>query len=277
MKIRRSAHSAASRILGPTILTDYARAVRMRGRSVPYEPRSMWTSRYERILAGGPLTDASTIKEGADPLRVRYHYNAVENAILEHALRLPVSESPKVLDVGVGAGHWIGFYRDVFAASEVVGVEISASAAAALAAAYEPVSGVTILEADVADPTFDVGQRFDLVNAVDVLFHIVDDASWRRAVKNLGAHLEPGGRLVVAEHVALITHDMGFRRVGSAAPDGVKPDPGVSVVTKRARSLRDWRSCADESGLAILTSARIRKSRTLLTPANRLLVLGRRR
>jgi SAM-dependent methyltransferase len=256
---------AARRIFGPELVNQYLPALRARGRTVPYEPKSTWTARYEDAVRAGALADATTIKDGANPLRVRYHYNAVENAILEHALAYGFPERPSVLDVGAGAGHWLDFYRDVLGAQDVVGVEISASAAAALAAAYADDPVVTVTEGDVADSAFDLGRRFDVVNAVDVLFHIVDDGAWRRAVGTLGRHLAPEGRLVVAEHVGLASHAAGF-----SGPDG-----GAVEVTKRVRSARAWRSCAHAAGLRVLDTRRIRKRRTEPTPANRLIVLGR--
>jgi SAM-dependent methyltransferase len=260
------------RIPGSWSASQYLPALRARGRSVPYDPARSWTTRYELVLADGELDDASTIGSGISAPRVRYHYNAVENAILEHALRAGLPESPTVLDVGSGAGHWIDFYRDVFSAAEVVGIEISGPAAASLGDTYADVPEVTILEADAADAAFDLGRTFDVVNAVDVLFHVVDDDSWRRAVRNLAAHLRPGGRMVVAEYVALVTHDAGFRRPSTIRGE----DPGRAdvIVTKRVRSPRRWRECAREAGLTVVESVKIRKAHSLQTPANRLLVLA---
>ena len=271
-KLRRLATRAAVRVFGPELPGHYLPAFRARGRSTPYDPKRAWTSRYERLLEDSELDDASTIKRGANPLRVRYHYNAVENAVLEHALRHGFPERPAVLDVGAGSGHWIDFYRETLGARETVAVEISSSAARALAAAYAGTPGVDVVEADVADASFDLGRRFDVVSAVDVLFHVVDDAAWRRAVGALAAHLAPRGRIVVAEHVALVSHDAGFRRPNPERDE--EPGRADTIVTKRVRSLRAWRECARGAGLSVIDSARIRKSRMQATPANRLLVLG---
>lgn len=260
------------RIPGSSGAGTYLPALRARGRSVPYDPARSWAARYELVLADGELDDASTIGSGVSPTRVRYHYNAVESAILEHALRRGIPERASVLDVGSGAGHWIDFYRDVLGASEVVGIEISGPAATSLAHRYSDVPEVSILEADAAGESFDLGRTFDIVNAVDVLFHVVDDDSWRRAIRNLAAHLAPGGRMIVAEYVALVTHDAGFRRPSSVR--GEDPRDGEVIVTKRARSQRTWRACARDVGLTVVESVRIRKARSLTTPANRLLVLA---
>ncbi len=274
MSLGGRARRLAIWVFGPQLTAQYLPALRARGRSVRYDPKTSWTRRYERVLADGELEDATTIKRDANPLRTRYHYNAVENAILEHALRRGLPERPSVLDIGAGSGHWVDFYRAAFSAREVVGVEISGPAAEALSASYADVPEVEIVHADVTDEGFALEQRFDVVNAVDILFHVVDDDAWLRTVRRLATHLAPGGRLVVAEHVGLLCHDAGFRRPNPQRGEEAGPDR--TVVTKRVRSPRAWRACARAAGLAVLDSARIRKSRAQPTPANRLLVLGAR-
>jgi SAM-dependent methyltransferase len=276
MSVRSPVRRLAGWVFGPTLSSQYLPALRARGRAVPYDAKRSWATRYERVILEGTLDDASTIKRGSSSLRARYHYNSVENAILEHALRRGFPERPATLDIGTGAGHWIDFYRDVLGAGRVVGVEISSSAAIALTGAYAGDPTVSIVDADVADASFELGEQFGVVNAVDVLFHIVDDGLWRQAVRNLAAHLEPGGRLVVAEHVGVVTHNAGFRHPDPERGEGPAPDRRTVLVTKRVRSLRAWRACAREAGLTEVDTSRIRKSRSLPAPANRLLVFGRR-
>jgi SAM-dependent methyltransferase len=276
MSVQRLLRRTAAWVFGPTLSSQYLPALRARGRTVPYDARRSWATRYERVLAGGELDDASTIKQGSSSLRARYHYNAVENAILERALEAGFPERPVTLDIGAGAGHWIDFYRHVLGAGRVVGVEISPAAAAALTATHADDPDVSIVEGDVTDEAFDLGERFDVVNAVDVLFHIVDDGLWCRAVRNLAAHLEPGGRLVVAEHIGVVSHDAGFRRPDPLRGEDLgSGDPRAVLVTKRVRSLHSWRACAREAGLTEVAVAKIRKSRSLPSPANRLLVFAR--
>lgn len=274
MSLRSRVRRAAVSVFGPQLTTQYLPALRARGRSVRYDPAASWSQRYERLLADGELDDTATIKRGASALRTRYHYNAVENALLEQALHGALPERPSVLDVGAGSGHWIDFYRDVLDAREVVGIEISDAAADALARRYANVDGVTIVHGDVTAEGFALDRRFDVANAIDVLFHVVDDDAWRRTLRTLAGHVADGGRLVVGEHVGLVSHDAGFRRPRRERGEGSGAEK--TVVTKRIRSGRVWRAGAREAGLEVLGSTRVRKRRTESTPANRLLVLGRR-
>ena len=72
---------------------------------------------------------------------------------------------------------------------------------------------------------FDLGERFDLVFCVDVLYHVVDDANWRLALGRLAAHVGDGGSLVLldqhrddrfspAEHVQFRTLAMYAEALG---------------------------------------------------------------
>ena len=218
------------------------------------------------MFAAGDFTDEATIKLGHDRLLTQYHYNAVENAILEHFL--PAEARPNsVLDVGSGAGHWIDFYRRLLGADRVVGTEISAPLAAALAERYAGDPAVSVLEFDVSAPDLSLDERFDVVNAIGVMFHVVDDDAWSCAVANLASVLAPGGVLVIGGQFGRSTKDVGFERRAD----------GTVLVNKRIRSLRAWKACAAAAGLEVVAVHRARKSRRVDTPENNVLVLAVRR
>jgi SAM-dependent methyltransferase len=239
---------------------------------VPYDAQAAWNVRYRHSVAEGGIDDVATIAPRGDPRKARYHYDLVESAILAWALRTPFPDRPAVLDIGSGAGHWIDFYRSVFEARRVVGIELATPAADALRSKYAAESDVAVEELDISGDV-DLGERFDIVNAVDVLFHIVDDGRWRRAVENLGRHLAPGGLIVIAEYVALVPHHAGLRRPDTER--GEPADADVVMVTKQVRSVRQWKACGREAGLTLVHTSRIRHLRSVATPANRLLVFAR--
>ena len=266
VRARRRLLRAANRILGPTAVRHHLLSLRHRGPRSAYEPKEAFERYHGTALAEGEFTDEGTIRKGHDPLRTRYHYNAVENAILEHFVVDGGARPTSVLDIGSGAGHWIEFYRGLLGAERVVGAEISAPLAAALGEKYADDPGVSVVEIDVGSPDFSLDERFDVVNAIGVMFHLVDDDAWRRAVRNLGALLAPGGALIVGGQFGRTTKDVGFK-TGEA---------GELLVNKRIRSLRAWKGCAGEAGLEALAVHRTRKSRRIDTPENNILVLGRR-
>ncbi|MDX6551717.1 MAG: hypothetical protein QOH74_205 [Gaiellales bacterium] len=213
------------------------------------------------------LSDAATIKAGFPPLRARYHYNGVENSILEYVIRHPLRQPVRVLDVGSGAGHWIDFYRDVLGAEHVTGLELNPAVAEALGRKYEDDAAVSMHQADIVDP-LPVAGPFSVVNAIGVMFHIVEDSRWERAVANLAGLLAPDGVMIVGGQFGPVTHDVGFRRAG---------DGDSMEVFKRLRSRRRWRSCAEAAGLRQVRYIHTRRSRMIDPPEANLLVFERAR
>lgn len=46
-----------------------------------------------------------------------------------------------------------------------------------------------------------LGQRFDVVVSIDVLFHVVDDRIWRRTLERMMGHVADDGCFIVQEHL----------------------------------------------------------------------------
>jgi SAM-dependent methyltransferase len=112
------------------------------------------------------------------------------------APHLRVAPGTEVLDLGCGIGRWSR--QLARRGARVVGVDLAPSmideakrrtARAALDVDYR-----------VGDlRTLDLGRVFDLVLAVTVLQHILDDAAFARAAANVARHLAPYGRAVLLE------------------------------------------------------------------------------
>jgi SAM-dependent methyltransferase len=261
------------RVLAPKFVKHYIKPRRMRGTPVPYDAKRFFESWHR--ASPDSLSDAETIAHERSAVATRFHYNAVENAIIECLARRPLPSPLRVLDVGSGAGHWIDFYLKVFGASEVVALEISQPAVRALEARYRGAPRVRIVEADVSDAGFALGRRFDIVNAIGVMFHIVEDNRWERAVIELARHLAPGGALVVSGQFGLVTQNVQFHRTDefSSWDEFRAARSEHALVNKRIRSLRAWKRCARRAGLRIARVERTRQSRRLETPENNVLLL----
>jgi 2-polyprenyl-3-methyl-5-hydroxy-6-metoxy-1,4-benzoquinol methylase len=100
-----------------------------------------------------------------------------------------------VLDVGCGVGRWS---LRLARRNHVVGVDLSPTmidvarehAANAGHAARFEVGDVT---------TLDLGAAFDVVLSVTVLQHVLADDLFEQAIRNLAAHLKPGGCMLLLE------------------------------------------------------------------------------
>lgn len=263
--------------MGRRAYHTYVRPLRHQRRKEAYDAKAYYDARYAVAREAGEFTDATAMQPGHSPLRTRYHYNAVENAILEALIPSPPPKSFSVLDVGSGAGHWVAFYRDALGAGSVLGVEISTPAVEGLRERFAGAAGVEFVDADVSAEGFTLEQKFDVINAVGVLYHVVDDEAWRRAVANLGRHLAPGGALVVGEQFPAVSLDAGFHRSDhfSSWEEEQAARPERMLVGKRLRSQRAWRGAAEAVGLKAAASVPVRTAKSILTPVTRVLVFRR--
>lgn len=273
---------------------------------VPCDEKTFFESFYRATLAGtsrGKPDDRSTIASVTEP-ESRFHYNAVENAIIRALVRrnppprgagldlwrmMEQRAARRLLDVGSGSGHWIDFFRDVFFVKTAVGVEITERMSEFLRGKYAGNADVTILRADVADAGFlaanpGLAGSMDYVSAIGVMFHIVDDDRWRAAAANLTAALKPGGLFIVGGDFGAETRNVQFHRTDEFAkwketlavpgPDGTgTAAPQPLRVNKRVRSMADWTKLAQSLGLDVLDLIRADDDPLIATPENDVLLL----
>ncbi len=218
---------------------QYVAPVLARRKQVP-TTQSNSSSPTTEPWAKGEISDRQTISPGIDEPAARYHYNAVENSIIQYLGLHPPAPGAAVLDIGSGAGHWIDFYRSVFGADRFVAVEIFGPDVEALRRRFTSSDTVRVVEADVSDAEFDLQDRFDVINAIGVMFHIVDDDRWEQAVRNLAVHLADGGVVIVGGQFGFATQNVQFHSVDEFASfDQLRSTrSSVLLVNKRIRSRR---------------------------------------
>lgn len=245
-------------------IKHHIRPLRIRGKRVPWPARAVM-EKAPAIPAGG-LSDADTIGKGWPLPLAKYHYNAVENSIIDlhHSGKIR-SQRPRILDVGSGAGHWIDFYRQIMGADFVMGVDLSPSRVEFLRDKYRGMPDIVITEADIAQEGLDLAQSFDIINAIGILFHITDDRIWLQALHNLSRHLRSDGVIVVGGWFGCFTRDVQFM--------WPKNSPGEVWVHKRIRSRRQWEVSARRAGLRIIALKKTYRLKNFLFPENNILVL----
>jgi SAM-dependent methyltransferase len=101
-----------------------------------------------------------------------------------------------LLEAGVGTGAYAGLWREL-GVEEWVGVDISPRAVAYLRTRFP---GGEFHVADLARPEGALeGRCFDLVAAMDVLYHVVDDVHFETALAWLASRVGEHGYLVVSD------------------------------------------------------------------------------
>jgi len=194
-----------------------------------YTPREFWDRRLSEQfdLRGTGETGLSlAYNRACYELRLEVLGRALREAGVD-------PRGKRVLDVGCGTGFFTAWYLE--RGARVTGVDIAPTSVERLRASFPE---ATFLLADVSE-TGPEGP-FDVVNAFDVLYHVVDDGRWEAAVRRLGEAVAPGGTLLVTDT---------FARLGAIAEHN------------RMRPLAEYRRVLEPLGF---TLGRIRPTHVLL-------------
>lgn len=116
---------------------------------------------------------------------------------LQRQLQL-VPADTRVLDVGSGTGVYVQEWQS-WGAREVTGCDITQIAVDRLTRSFP---GVRFLRVDIGGSDLDglAQESYEVVSALDVLFHIVDDSSYDRAIRNVASLLVRGGWFIYSDN-----------------------------------------------------------------------------
>jgi 2-polyprenyl-3-methyl-5-hydroxy-6-metoxy-1,4-benzoquinol methylase len=139
-----------------------------------------------------------------------------------------------VLDVGSGTGFWAEIWLQEGAAS-VAGADLASSAVERLRARF-PDSAFA--QVDITEHAPFPGSQFDVVTAMSVLLHVVDEERFRSALANLAAQMAPDGHLVVLDPLVVRGRWM---------------PPDAESAHNVVRTLAQWEDAAVAAGLHVGT------------------------
>jgi SAM-dependent methyltransferase len=183
------------------------------------------------------VSDRQTLSPRKSVITAKYHYASMELQILKHLRNNEIAVSQAtILDIGSGSGHWIDFYS-ALEPRKITGIDVSASAYNFLRKKYNKDSRIEIHQGRALEFLGKTNERYDIVNAVGVMFHIVDDSEWRETIHAVGGALKKGGLFVVGGHF------------GSLDGLNVQTDKD-GYVNKRLRSRGRWMLTLKEAGFA---------------------------
>ena len=155
-----------------------------------FDPERYWSNRLEQTytLAGVGWLGLS------EPFN-RWTY-AVRRRVFRRLVRRRLDPAQaRVLDVGSGTGFFIGLWQEL-GVRDLTGCDLTRVAVERLLARFP---GVRFEKLDVSAASVDLEGSYDAISAMDVLFHIVDDEGYRRALRNLRQLLAPEGLLIFTE------------------------------------------------------------------------------
>lgn len=156
-----------------------------------------WKRISDQAAAGGNLSYSNPIEDAVV-------YPLFQELIRDLKMRV---DGGSVLDVGCGSGRWVRYFLERFKPQRLVGVDVT-QASIDLLRQFKPPQGECTLRferADIGAPELDLGEKFDLINVSNVLFHIPEEELFMRALANLAKHLAPEGRIVTTEYLPRVT------------------------------------------------------------------------
>ena len=157
-----------------------------------YWPRTVRGESHRALYQVGHTDMGYAFNKQAYGIRLRALTRALDAGSVQLAGR-------RVFEAGFGVGYYLEFWRREGAA--VTGVDIAPTAVANVGRRF-PTFDLRlgdVTEMDVWDDWESILRSFDLVTAIDILYHVVEDAKAARALKLLASLLQPGGTLIFTE------------------------------------------------------------------------------
>ncbi|AIF84198.1 Methyltransferase domain [Candidatus Nitrososphaera evergladensis SR1] len=134
--------------------------------------------------------------------RVRRHVLLKTLGKLDYDYHRHLGRTTKILDIGVGTGFYIDFWKKLYQgkAAAVDGVDITAVAVERMKKKY-PDSQFYVADIGESNVLEMFGKKtYNIISAFDVLFHITNDEKYKRAIQNIYSLLEPAGIFVLSEN-----------------------------------------------------------------------------
>jgi SAM-dependent methyltransferase len=130
----------------------------------------------------------------------RVRDRVISKSIVRHLGR---HRDARVLDVGSGTGFYLRLWRRLGFA-ELTGSDLTETSVTALQAEFPDLA---IVRFDLGGPSLPLPETsFDVISAIDVLPHIVEDTRYRRAIANCARLLNAGGWLMITDYLAPREH-----------------------------------------------------------------------
>ena len=209
------------------ILNTYFRRVGQK-----YNDKEWWDNSF--YTEG--ISDRQTISQKKSIISAKYHYNSIELQILKNLYNQQFStHQSTVLDLGSGSGHWIDFYKSL-GSSRLVGLDISFSSVNYLKDKYINQNDIEIINGKAFEIIDQLNVKFDIVNAIGVMFHIIDDSEWIETINKIAGTLKKKGLLIVGGHFGFL--------------NGLNVQISEGQINKRLRSKKRWIRVLKKAGFS---------------------------
>ena len=125
-----------------------------------------------------------------------YVYKAYVRALKKALRRFNIQiKGKRILDLGSGTGFWIDFYSRMQPKS-ITGVDITEKSVNELQKRYPQYQ---FRRLDIGATDFEAPEPYDLVNTFDVLYYIVAERNFERAIRNVAKVASPGAYVLITD------------------------------------------------------------------------------
>jgi SAM-dependent methyltransferase len=157
----------------------------------PFDARAYWARLHEE-------SSLRSVGQSGLPVQLNRHLYAIARRnVLAFVRRHGIVDPPprRVFEAGAGTGFWVALWTSLGAAT-VDGCDLVPAPVERLQAEFPG----SFAAGDLADPgVVPADGSYELVTAMNVLLHILDDDRFAAALRNLAGAVAPGGSLLLAE------------------------------------------------------------------------------
>lgn len=118
--------------------------------------------------------------------------DTLDGLLMRHQITI---QNKHILDVGSGTGFFIDYFSNQGARS-IVGSDLAATSVEYL---HDTFPQFQFVQCDVAEAHLPFTQEFDLISCISVLYHVVEDWRFERALHNLCTGITSGGYLLLSD------------------------------------------------------------------------------
>lgn len=160
-----------------------------------FNPNSYWENRLSKISG---LEGVGFKKLGKS--FNKWAYKVRKQVFVREVNKLKISfPTLKILDIGSGTGFYIQIWKEI-GGLDITGVDITETSVENLKKVFPQ---QLFFQSDIGDNKFNEKKqysKYDIISAMDVLFHIVDDKRFEQAIKNVSSLLEKDGYFIYSDN-----------------------------------------------------------------------------
>ncbi|NMX21368.1 hypothetical protein C5S30_02800 [ANME-1 cluster archaeon GoMg4] len=168
--------------------------MKLKGEIMTYKPKEYWEKRLESQpnLKG---VGCAGFNENYNKYLYSLKVSALDK-ILNKYYSITI-KGRSILDVGCDTGFFVNYYHKK-GAKKITGLDITKTSISMLKEKYP---AYNFYVADISDPNhpLKLKEKFDIINAFDVLYHVTDNGKFETAINNISSLCLGGGYVLITD------------------------------------------------------------------------------